>query len=899
MTGWRYLARLVTAATSIASLRRHGAAILTASVVFALLTGCGPSRPEIDSEQGRLDQAAPVIEGEMTVGQTFVANRDRLSAVEVLLVVYGQAGATNGEFTFHLRTDPDSPDDLVTRTFQTAEMMHNQTLRVAFDPLEDSSGRTYYFFFEGSAGSQVTVWTNTIDAYGGGSAVFAGQPQAGDLQFKTFYDYSLGMVAGDVMRGILRHGWLALPLAALLLLPGYLALLVAVPAEEWRAEAGGRLAPMLQVVLAVGLSVALVPLVLLFTTLVGFSLTPARLAGLLTLAAAGVVWQLWRLRWHPLAAWRARTNWPALGLFLGLLGVTLVVRLVQIRELVVPAWVDGVHHTMMTQLIVEQGRVPADYRPYLEIGPFIYHFGFHALAAGLAWLTGLSATRAVLVMGQVLNALVGVGVYGLTVVLLGAGAEGPFDGAQDRQRSGGAEVRRCRGARPHSSAPPLPHSPAPPLLRTSAQIAGLVALGVVGVVSLMPAYYVTWGRYTQLAGLVVLPAGVMLTEWWVEGGRRWALVLGGVAVAGLGLVHYRVLVFYGAYVAAMLAYRVGGRMVEAVRGWRRAEQAVGDSGGGATSYVVRVGVLAGLSLLLLSPWLMRLWAGLVPTGRGAGWLSGPAAFNAVPRALIDVGYDRVLLRLALLSLLLGLIWWRRASLLIGMWTAGAVLAANPNLIGHQETWLLSNAVLVITLFLPMSVLTGCLVGAALDAILVRLAGTRRRLISIVLAGIFSAGVLVAAWNTLDVVNPVTIVATKDDMTALDWIRHNTEPDAGFVTNIREWQYGTYMGADGGYWIPFLTGRRTLVPPALYSYGSREAYRRVQDVLDTMASISEAGDQRLTDLMTRHNLQYVYLGARGGQLNLRSFIDDPAYQMVYSNGPVWIFRIQPVRAGEKN
>ena len=35
-------------------------------------------------------------------------------------------------------------------------------------------------------------------------------------------------------------------------------------------------------------------------------------------------------------------------------------------------------------------------------------------------------------------------------------------------------------------------------------------------VALMPAYYVTWGRYTQLTGLLLLPALIVLTGLLVE-----------------------------------------------------------------------------------------------------------------------------------------------------------------------------------------------------------------------------------------------------------------------------------------------------------------------------------------------------------------------------------------------
>ncbi len=829
--------------------------LLALVVLATALIGCGLSRLEVDNEQGRLDQAAPVIGGTTTVGQTFVARRDRLAAVEVLLVVYGETGASDGELIFHLRKDVTSQEDLATRTFRTSDLTHNQTLRIVFDPVPDSRGRSYYFFFEGTAGSQVTVWYNTIDAYGGGNAVFSGQAQAGDLRFKTFYDYSLGMLAGDILSGAIHHGWLIFPLAALLLLPGYLAMTLAVPAEEWPG-------PMQQVMLAAGLSVAILPLVLLYTSVMGLSLTPAVFKGLLGMMGVGTVWRMRRLGWGPVRKWGERGEWPWIGLFLGLLGVTLGLRMVQIRGLVVPAWVDGVHHTLMTGLIAEAGGVPGDYGAWLGIGPFIYHYGFHALGAGLVWLSGLEVPRAVLVMGQVVNALVGVGVYGLTAELLGG--------------------RRGR-------------------------VGGLVALGVVGTVSLMPGYYVTWGRYTQLAGLVVLPAGVVLTGKWVEEGKQWGWVLGGVAVAGLGLVHYRVLVFYVAFVVALLVYRLGANAIYLIRnhlmwralpGWQRwnatpDSKAWGEQYNGYRNldYFVRVALLASISLVLMSPWLLRLWATLVPTGRGGGWFRGPASFNAVPRALLDIGYDRVLLRLAVLSLLLGFVWWKRLSVLISLWVAVVVLAANPNLLGRQETWLLSNAVLVITLFLPVSLLTGALAGSVADIILARAGGRWKPAVAAVMTGMLFLVVLAGAWNSLDIVNPVTVLATQDDITAMRWIERNTEPDAGFITNIRIWQYGTYMGADGGYWIPLLTGRRTLVPPVLYSFGSREAYLRVQEELDVLAGVSGARDQRLKDLMSRHNLKYVYLGAKGGPLDPKEFLADPAFYPVYSNGAVWIFRIR--------
>jgi len=179
------------------------------------------------------------------------------------------------------------------------------------------------------------------------------------------------------------------------------------------------------------------------------------------------------------------------------------VRMLAIRDLAAPAWVDSVHHTVVAPIIGETGRVPATYAPYVAVQQATYHFGFQADVAFFHWLTGLSLPQAMLIFGQVLNGLMALQVY-LFASWLGVNRRGAF----------------------------------------------LAAL-IVGLVSTMPAYYVSWGRYTQLAGLAILPVAAVLT---VRAARQlrkrtWALAL--LTLGGLTLTHYRVLAFYvclmGAY----------------------------------------------------------------------------------------------------------------------------------------------------------------------------------------------------------------------------------------------------------------------------------------------------------------------------------------------------------------
>jgi hypothetical protein len=64
-----------------------------------------------------------------------------------------------------------------------------------------------------------------------------------------------------------------------------------------------------------------------------------------------------------------------------------------VRDLEFPTWVDASRHGLITAVMVENGRTPTDYAPYLPVERFPYHFGFHTLSASLAMMTGWPLPR--------------------------------------------------------------------------------------------------------------------------------------------------------------------------------------------------------------------------------------------------------------------------------------------------------------------------------------------------------------------------------------------------------------------------------------------------------------------------------------------------------------------------
>ncbi len=250
-----------------------------------------------------------------------------------------------------------------------------------------------------------------------------------------------------------------------------------------------------------GLGLAWWPLLLLWTTTAGLRWSAdagQAVALLLCTGGLAAVLAVPRSRWRVRAAYVQR-HWLWLLFFACVLVLTGLTRLLQIRGLALPAWVDPVHHLVIVRLLATQGAVPAAFDPYIPGGVFNYHWGFHAPLAWLVWVLRLTEPMAMadllLHYGQLLNTL--------TVVMVYAAGRTLF----------------------------------------ASRRAGLWAAVLAGVVSWFPAYYVTWGRYTHLAGMLLLCV-LLVSLWRLQQRPGWGLWAAVVMLAGgLALVHVRVAFF--------------------------------------------------------------------------------------------------------------------------------------------------------------------------------------------------------------------------------------------------------------------------------------------------------------------------------------------------------------------
>jgi hypothetical protein len=668
-----------------------------------------------------------------------------------------------------------------------------------------------------------------------------------------------------VATALLALAWLTGPLGRLLVL---LALLLFAPGYLLERALRPRIeTPFARPALWLALSLSSAALLYEWSTALHLHLTTAALAsllGLCALAAAAAAWhELGRVR--PAPAGPAVLGWAGL---LAVLALTAGTRFVQIQGLALPAWVDSVHHALMIRVAAERGQAPLSLYPYLPVTQLPYHWGYHVVMAAAMQLSGASLPQTMLWGGQGLNALSGLACAALAAALW---------------------------RRP---------------------LAGVVAALVVGLVSIMPAYYVSWGRYTQLTGLLLLPAAGLLWQAALRAPSRgrWAALA--VVLAGLSLVHVRVLLLTLALLAALLA------------AWAVREPA----------FVLRQrllpALLAGaLALALTAPWLALLaqrWLGRIAAEPGV--LAGSPGSTALHLDILWAGTNRWLIALALAAALWGIARRRRAAAALALWVALVVAAANPWLLGYvlpaagavalvlaaqvrrwlpavvgatllccnpalvrlPASWLLTNDVVAISLFVPLSALIGGGACLAWEALARRAAsagalaprGAR-------LAGVAALAALAiwGAWNQRSVVNPATVLATGADVAAIAWVAEHTPPDARFLINATEWQRGSDRAVDGGWWLLPLAGRWTSTPPVLYIFGDSVYVHETQERSELVRTLTPADMPRLLARMQRDGIGYVYLGTKPGALTKAMFAGNPAFETVYDAGGVTILALR--------
>ena len=809
-------------------MNRGGWWLLTGLILLAL-SGCSFSK-------GRLvdaDQPGGEVEMELKpgqpVGQTFVARHGGLAGVEFFLRPATDIPVT---VTLHLLPNPGATEEIATASLRLPAGGVSRFYRFTIPYRQDSHGRYYYAFLE-AAQPGVTIASAGGDTYPDGAAYRSHRPL--DVQSRFRLVYVPKAIVLDLARMMLNGIGLLTVAGLLFIVPGWLLLAWLLPVHYGRTAGLGRAE---KLALACGVSLALYPLLFLWTDLVDLHLGPLYAWGPVVLGLAALAWRYrrWRPRqgWAALQAWaRSDALWPDLVL-LFILALVFGVRLLVVRTLDAPMWGDSYQHAVIAQLLVDNGGLFDSWEPYAELQTFTYHFGFHSAVAVFHWLTGVPVYRATLWVGQILNGLAVLALYPLSMKVSG---------------------NRWAGS-------------------ASVLIAGLLLP--------MPMFYVNWGRYTQLAGQVILPTAVFFTWEFLEDSKKsWTLAgLGWLAIGGLALTHYRVLIFYVIFVAGWLVLNL-----------RK------GTGMRALSGVSTLAIGAGLLFL---PWFLQTFAGSITWNFGKQLTTLPTHLSDFTRqynAIGDITRFMAPWGWLLLVIAVGFGLWqrRREFLVISLWWFLLLIATNPHWLNLPGSGSISNFALFIAVYIPAGLLIGDLVGWW--------AKRRDNRFWKTLLTILTVGL--ALFGAKDRLGDLNVVAhaliTRPDLRAMTWIRENTPESAKFLVNSF-FAYGgsVVVGSDGGWWLPLLAGRANTVPPLNYGTerGPRPDYRIWVNELTARVQQSEMESAEVLAALMDRGVTHVYIGQQGGKVNYEGpgplnpdvLLKSKHYRLVYHQDRVWIFEI---------
>jgi len=544
------------------------------------------------------------------------------------------------------------------------------------------------------------------------------------------------------------------------------------------------------------------------------------LAGFAALAAYGLI------RRKP--QWEWQRFWQTL-IGLALFGGLIAWRFYQARDLLLPSWVDSQHHYLIIRAMLEQRSVPATLAPYLDQA-FYYHFAFHAAAALYTALSGLPIGGAMLAFGQILNASIALSIYALGKTL-------------------------WKDWRP-----------------------ALAAAILVGLVTRMPAYYLSWGRYTLSIGMVLLPlamaSAIRLAR---EPGNKREIASLAVLTGGVLLSHYFTAILLAFFLVILVLAKFLPRLKTLL-----------------TALFESRGLLAGggLGLLIALPWIWRM---LRLSALSTGIQSNlPTSLTDLQAASGTASYIWKLLGPAsnhwlLLPAGIGLVWAlvKQKQTPFAIWTVICALLALPWSIVLRP---FRPDHFAIILFLPISVYAGWAfwqIGSLLSQAL------KRNWIALA-----APALLVGGWSlwsfdfSANILNQSTVLVAKADTEALEWVNENTPEDARFFINTTYWQNGTYRGVDGGGWLLPYSGRWALVPTVFYGFSSdRETNVQIRDWGERAASITTCDDE-FWDLVAEADLDWVYVREGEGSLQPEGLAGCEGVERVYGNAKISIFQLPP-------
>lgn len=779
-----------------------------------------------------------IIEQGQTFAQSFTTLHKGLDRIDINISQPAQSDAR-----LMIRLYENTPDrKLIYESVFLFPQSADKSKQLIQIPAQKESYLKDYFLelsWQGPSDLQVEVAPGYN--YDQGSMYIDKKPVEFQLVFSLHYN-PIYMISGLLIQGAMWI-WQLFLTSLIIILPGW-----AIMVATWKPWSGYD--SLTKISVSAGISFALYPVLMLFTDAIKFY--PGELFFVWFPVLISLAYLTWYCKEKLISAFKnprtflslfkpkgqTRFTWLGVSTFIIVI-LVIAVRLWAIRALSTPMWGDSYQHTVITQLIMDNGGLFKSWMPYALYNSLTVHFGFHANSAVYAWVSNASASQAVIWMAQIANILAVLGLYPIARRLPGAG-----------------------------------------------NWAGPATILVAGLVTSMPNFYVNWGRYAQLSGQVILPvsAFLLLETLFVKEKRVTQIVVCALTLSGMALSYYRAPLFMLIFLPILLFEMVKWILQPKVN---------------KIAWLLTVLSILIITAILLLPLLPRLSQGKLAihisyeqnaqliTLLQSIWEQWLRIFQYYPKYLF------VILAIAFFAALIQKHW--HFSLL----PLGFILLQSYSL-GVLISLPLSNFAQVfaiqILLYLLIGLMTGYLVNQLFEII-----GKRHHPIGAIILILLAFWFALSAKNVLNKTDHEYV--TWADQRAFEWIKSNTLTTALFLVDGFTIYNGTSaVGSDAGWWIPLLTGRGNTMPPQYALLNERpiqEGYSQwIVEVHDEFRVHSPASPEGLK-AMCRWGISHIYSGQKRGilgqptaLLNWQEWPDAAWLDLVYAEDRVRIFALDP-------
>lgn len=445
-----------------------------------------------------------------------------------------------------------------------------------------------------------------------------------------------------------------------------------------------------------------------------------------------------------------------------------IIRLLQIKDLQVPNWIDGLVHSNILDKIHYRGIIPVKQ---------IYHIGFHLDAFFLQSILKFSSQETILIFGQWLSISCGMSFYYLIRQLI-----------KDR-------------------------------------FIAILSLGFYWFLVPFPSYLVSWGRYPYLLGLTLLPIALVTSINWLRSATLARFFIAMLFSVSLFIAHYSVLIIWIVFVFSYVIFNHKKEHSDASMFFTK--KLLLQVFLLLTSLLLLV--FPKVKTLLNDVQCEDGVSGLIGCVRQVvapfHFFEAEIAFpeGPVPDTISDVVYQVSTLVFNddvkhVFELTLGVGGW--IIWLLGLLGLSFLYHENVGYFFVFLSWILSLFFIscVQTLFLGVALpnMVNLLIFISLPLtffctyFLQFIISKSTQVLRGVCAWGMIAIIVTGGYAEIGIVNPSTTLFYQEDGNAVEWIWKNTTGDEVILINSFLWG-GHYVASDGGCWITPLTGRKTVYP----------------------------------------------------------------------------------------